>query len=312
MFFCSIKYETKMTFQPDTTPHSSILSSVEKLFMRAPTDGGQFCPFTPSEYKECVSLLKDYPHFSQITSNFSEQSELYPLVEFPPHFRPLGCSAEEFANFHARFFYAANSLADSVLTHALKMIDTEYGMSEPSKVIIPAWRAGLAFIHSNLKADAGHIWHVGAKRDPETLQCSLYHVGSLDTELDLNNTHFVLSDPFIGTGYTVIRLLEELQEYLGSQLSPQQIHLACFAITPEGATRLISRFPGVSITAAHSDSYINEKGWVVSNNSDEFFGDGGDFYAVKGLSPQKIKDLEERGLIDSTSKEALERRLAES
>ncbi|MBZ0189614.1 MAG: uracil phosphoribosyltransferase [Candidatus Obscuribacterales bacterium] len=132
-------------------------------------------------------------------------------------------------------------------------------------ILAPVLRAGL--ILSEAAQDlfpSVRIYHVGLKRDEETLEAKSYYA-KLPESLPPDCRVFVL-DPMLATGGSAVAAIS-----LFDKLEVKAIDLVCFVAAPEGIERVHSSFPNVSITTASVDDNLNQHGYIVPG-----LGDAGD------------------------------------
>lgn len=133
-------------------------------------------------------------------------------------------------------------------------------------VIAPILRAGLILAEAaqELVPPTSRVYHVGLKRDEQTLQAISYYA-KLPDQLPVDSKVYIL-DPMLATGGSALAAIS-----LFAALEVEQIHLVCFLAAPEGIKKVHDRFPNVKITTASIDSHLNEHGFIVPG-----LGDAGD------------------------------------
>ena len=133
-------------------------------------------------------------------------------------------------------------------------------------VIAPILRAGLVLAEAaqELVPPNSRVYHVGLKRDEQTLQAISYYA-KLPDQLPAESKVYVL-DPMLATGGSAVAAIQ-----LFHNLHVKQIHLVSFLAAPEGIKKVHEKFPEVKITTASIDSHLNEHGFIVPG-----LGDAGD------------------------------------
>ncbi len=133
-------------------------------------------------------------------------------------------------------------------------------------IIAPVLRAGLVLAEAaqDLVPPNSRIYHIGLKRDEETLQAISYYA-KLPPQLPAESKVYVL-DPMLATGGSACDAIA-----LFHKLEVKQIHMVCFLAAPEGIKKVHSTYPDVKITTASIDSNLNEHGFIVPG-----LGDAGD------------------------------------
>lgn len=161
--------------------------------------------------------------------------------------------------------------AMSDLTAREAGVETPLGMAKgvvlsDYVIIAPILRAGLVIAEAaqELVPPTSRVYHVGLKRDEETLQAISYYA-KLPEQLPADSKVYVL-DPMLATGGSAIAAIQ-----LFHNLQVTNVHLVCFLAAPEGVKAVTERFPHVKITTASIDSHLNEHGFIVPG-----LGDAGD------------------------------------
>lgn len=132
-------------------------------------------------------------------------------------------------------------------------------------ILAPVLRAGLVMAEAAQKIlPAAKIYHVGLKRDEETLEAKSYYA-KLPDSLPSDSRVLVL-DPMLATGGSAVAAIE-----LFKKLGVKNIHLVSFVAAPEGIKRVHTAFADVQITVASVDEKLNEVGYIVPG-----LGDAGD------------------------------------
>jgi len=132
-------------------------------------------------------------------------------------------------------------------------------------ILAPVLRAGLALSEAAQDLFPGaRIYHVGLRRDEETLKAISYY-SKLPDKLPAESVVYVL-DPMLATGGSAVAAIS-----LFSKLAVQTIHLVSFLSAPEGIRHVQDNFPNVLITTGAIDDHLNEHGYIVPG-----LGDAGD------------------------------------
>ncbi len=132
-------------------------------------------------------------------------------------------------------------------------------------ILAPILRAGL--IIADAAQDVlpnARIYHIGLKRDEETLQAKSYY-SKLPDVLPADSCVFIL-DPMLATGGSAVAAIT-----LFAGLKVKTIKLVSFVASPEGVAKVQKAFPQVSIITASVDEQLNEHGYIVPG-----LGDAGD------------------------------------
>lgn len=133
-------------------------------------------------------------------------------------------------------------------------------------VIAPILRAGLVLAQAaqEIMPPTARVYHVGLKRDEQTLQAISYY-SKLPEKLPTDSKVYVL-DPMLATGGSASAAIG-----LFAKLNVKDIHLVSFLAAPEGIQHVLNAHPRVKITTAAIDECLNEHGYIVPG-----LGDAGD------------------------------------
>ena len=132
-------------------------------------------------------------------------------------------------------------------------------------VLAPVLRAGLVMSEAAQRIlPAARVYHVGLKRDEETLEAKSYYAKLPDSRPS-DSRVFVL-DPMLATGGSAVAAIE-----LFKKMNVATVQLVSFVAAPEGIKRVHSAYKDVQITCASVDEKLNERGYIVPG-----LGDAGD------------------------------------
>jgi len=189
------------------------------------------------------------------------------------------------------FCEAADHIAKSLIAYITPLLDRE------NTLWILPWRAGLVL--GAQAAEAGHhrFFHLGARRDEETLETSLYYTAS-NNVAGIKNV--VVADPMLATGNTVITALLQL-----SLPSETNLYSLSVIAAPEGVDNVIQTFPQIRVITGKLDECLNHRGFIVPG-----LGDFGDRYWA-GLPEGLIENWQRLGLLSEQDMLALRKRMRE-
>lgn len=133
-------------------------------------------------------------------------------------------------------------------------------------VIAPILRAGLVLAQAaqEIIPPTARVYHIGLKRDEQTLQAISYYE-KLPEKLPAESKVYIL-DPMLATGGSAVAAID-----LFVRLNVKDIHLVSFLAAPEGIAKVQNSHPRVKITIASIDEKLNEHGYIVPG-----LGDAGD------------------------------------
>jgi uracil phosphoribosyltransferase len=143
-------------------------------------------------------------------------------------------------------------------------LTTAQGFKSKDIGVVPILRAGLGMLEGvitllpNVK-----VWHVGLRRDEETLQPITYY-NRLPSVADIE--FCLVLDPMLATGGSAVACVNMLKES-----GVQHIKYMGLIAAPEGVEHLHKSHPDVAIHVGALDSHLNEKGYIVPG-----LGDAGD------------------------------------
>ncbi len=161
-------------------------------------------------------------------------------------------------------YEATNHLATNPIE-----INTPMGKTVGLEVIeqvslVPVLRAGLGMVDGILSLiPTASVWHIGLKRDEETLEPVQYYSNPPD---DTSQRTCLLLDPMLATGGTASAASSLIKSWGADQI----IYIGILA-APEGIKRLQSDHPDVPIYVGAIDSNLNDIGFIVPG-----LGDAGD------------------------------------
>ncbi|CAM0955231.1 unnamed protein product [Alopecurus aequalis] len=134
-------------------------------------------------------------------------------------------------------------------------------------MVVPILRAGLA-LAENISSvlPATKTYHLGLRRDEETLQPSIY-LNNLPDKIP-EGTRVLVVDPMLATGGTIVAAIDLLIE---RGVTSKQIKVISAVAAPPALTKLSNKYPGLHVYAGMIDSEVDEKGYIVPG-----LGDAGD------------------------------------
>lgn len=142
------------------------------------------------------------------------------------------------------------------------------------------WRAGLLYGEVFQMEGASFFWHIGARRDEQTLAAEIYHESAPPSELR-NRIHLVC-DPMLATGGTQTRTIERL---LDEGVDPDRIIAVAIVAAPEGVDLLLSWYPQLRIVTCALDECLDERGYITGPGLGDFgdlaYADIDDVYVVE-------------------------------
>lgn len=132
-------------------------------------------------------------------------------------------------------------------------------------ILAPVLRAGLILCEpAQDMVPNARIYHVGLKRDEQTLQAISYYAKLPDSLPP--DSHVYVLDPMLATGGSACAAIS-----LFADLGVNTIELISFVAAPEGIKKVHSKYPNVKITVAAVDQQLNEHGYILPG-----LGDAGD------------------------------------
>lgn len=133
--------------------------------------------------------------------------------------------------------------------------------------IVPILRAALALTEGCMPLlPNARVYHVGYRRDEETAQAHCYMSG-VPERLSANE-RFLLPEPMLATGGTLVQLMQELTSR-GADAS--KIRVVSVIASHPALKRIGEAYPGLHITCAAIDDKLDERFYIVPG-----LGDAGD------------------------------------
>uniref|UniRef100_A0A6V7QTF9 uracil phosphoribosyltransferase n=1 Tax=Ananas comosus var. bracteatus TaxID=296719 RepID=A0A6V7QTF9_ANACO len=133
--------------------------------------------------------------------------------------------------------------------------------------IIPILRAGLALAeHAASILPATRTYHLGMRRDEETLQPSVY-LNNLPEKFP-EGSRVLVVDPMLATGGTIVAAVDLLKD---RGVGSKQIKVISAVAAPPALQKLGEKFPGLHVYTGMIDPVVNDKGFIVPG-----MGDAGD------------------------------------
>ncbi|MFC1615654.1 uracil phosphoribosyltransferase [Patescibacteria group bacterium] len=147
-------------------------------------------------------------------------------------------------------------------------------------MVVYPWRAALSFLSAFVSHGIENHCHFGVCRNEETLEIEVYMPLKEDIFRSSNVDTIILADPMLATGGSFDTLMKILKSV---GVSENKIKIVSVVGAPEGVKKILSKYPGVEITVAALDGYLNEMGRIVEPG----LGDYGD----KWLDRLDIEDF---------------------
>lgn len=134
-------------------------------------------------------------------------------------------------------------------------------------VAIPILRAGLSLLEGAQEViTTTSVYHLGYKRDEETLQASCYLNNLPETFSD--ETCILLLDPMLATGGTIMAAMSEI---IKRGANPAHVRIVSIVAAPPALKALSEAYEGLQVYTAIIDQELNDKGYIVPG-----LGDAGD------------------------------------
>lgn len=131
-------------------------------------------------------------------------------------------------------------------------------------VVVSILRAGNGMLDGVLRVFPGaQVGHIGIYRD-KFIKSTVEYFFRLPESVAGKKIFIV--DPLLATGETLISAIERLMQY-----GVTDITVLSILVAPEGAGKLLERFPNVKIHCVSLERQLNEKGYILPG-----LGDAGD------------------------------------
>lgn len=192
-----------------------------------------------------------------------------------------------------------------ITSRVLKDVVENNELDKSKTVFLLPWRAGLAFGEAAAENGFSRFYHLGAKRNEETLKTEINYE-NIPAVVDLRNPgnneglKAIIADPMLATGNTMIDAVKRLKK-LG--IREENILIASVISAPEGVDHILSNFPKIKITVGAHDERLNSRGFIVPG-----LGDFGDKYFA-GLGEPEMQSWIQAGALSRDSASALQKRI---
>ncbi|RLM99880.1 uracil phosphoribosyltransferase-like [Panicum miliaceum] len=271
---------------PRVPPTAARAASPDAAAARSPTSGGQMLVFVPPHplIKHWVSVLRNEQTpcaiFSECASEWLSRSWIIGVIE-PNRAVGINCDfTEQFfiiviesamAELGRLLIYEASrdwlptitgEIETPVAVASVEFIDPR----EPI-LVVPILRAGLALAElASSVLPATKTYHLGLRRDEETLQPSIY-LNNLPDKIP-EGSRVLVVDPMLATGGTIVAAIDLLIE---RGVTSKQIKVVSAVAAPPALQKLNNKFPGLHVYTGIIDPEVNEKGFIIPG-----LGDAGD------------------------------------
>ncbi|XP_066363128.1 uracil phosphoribosyltransferase-like [Miscanthus floridulus] len=215
---------------------------------RSPTSGGQMLVFVPPHplIKHWVSVLRNEQTPCAIFKSAMAELGRLLIYEASRDWLPT----------------ITGEIETPIAVASIEFIDPR----EPV-LVIPILRAGLALAElASSVLPATKTYHLGLRRDEETLQPSIY-LNNLPDKIP-EGTRVLVVDPMLATGGTMVAAIDLLIE---RGVTSKQIKVVSAVASPPALQKLNNKFPGLHVYTGIIDPEVNEKGFIVPG-----LGDAGD------------------------------------
>jgi uracil phosphoribosyltransferase len=143
-------------------------------------------------------------------------------------------------------------------------LTTTEGSKSAEIGVVPILRAGLGMLEGVMELLPNiQVWHIGLRRDEETLQPITYYNRLPD---EANISFCIVLDPMLATGGSAVAAVDLLK-----RSGVTRIKYMGLIAAPEGVKHLHDIHPDVAIHVGALDSHLNDKGYIVPG-----LGDAGD------------------------------------
>ncbi|BAF17639.1 uracil phosphoribosyltransferase [Oryza sativa Japonica Group] len=215
---------------------------------RSPSSGGQMLVFVPPHplIKHWVSVLRNEQTPCAIFKSAMAELGRLLIYEASRDWLPT----------------ITGEIQTPVAVSSVEFIDPR----EPV-MVVPILRAGLAMAeNASSVLPATKTYHLGLRRDEETLQPSIY-LNNLPDKIP-EGTRVLVVDPMLATGGTIVAAIDLLVE---RGVTSKQIKVVSAVAAPPALQKLSNKFPGLHVYTGTIDSEVDERGFIVPG-----LGDAGD------------------------------------
>lgn len=141
--------------------------------------------------------------------------------------------------------------------------------SKAQIIIAPILRAGLIFCEvAQELLPMANVHHIGMYRDEKTLEPVWYYDKRKEIQKDKSKVHVIILDPMLATGNSGV---DAINNFIQKGVLEKNITFVSLISSPEGVSRMNSKFPQVKIITSALDEKLNSKGYILPG-----LGDAGD------------------------------------
>lgn len=175
-----------------------------------------------------------------------------------------------------------------------------------ASMLIPVlpWRAALICGEVYRAMGMTRFWHLGARRNEQTLATEIYHEtlppGPLASPRVAGNPTHLVCDPMLATGGTTMTAIERV---LASGVPERDIVVHSVVAAPEGVDLLLHTYPDLRIVTCALDEKLDQNGYIAGPGLGDFgdlaFGDIDQLYAeVHWVAPGLLTDEQATIILD--------------
>ncbi|MBI4434241.1 hypothetical protein HY635_00250 [Candidatus Uhrbacteria bacterium] len=132
-------------------------------------------------------------------------------------------------------------------------------------VVVLPWRAALLCGEAYREAGAEHFWHLGAKRNEQTLATEVY-LDEPPPATSRERLHLIC-DPMLATGGTTMTAIERVRSF-GIPYCKIVVHSVVAA--PEGVDLLLHTYPEIRIVTCSLDERLDRNGYIAGPGLGDF------------------------------------------
>lgn len=189
------------------------------------------------------------------------------------------------------------SAADKITDKIISYVHGNLTHTSHTIVMVP-WRAGLAFCTAAVHHGLHTFYHIGVKRNEQTLKTELYFEekpSDLQTQ-SIHNYTAIITDPMLASGNTMVDSIKRLKD---QEITEENISVCSIIAAPEGVDHILHQFSKIKIIVGALDERLNSQGYIVPG-----LGDFGDRY-FEGLDSHDINRWRTSKILTDTAAHAL-------
>ncbi len=172
---------------------------------------------------------------------------------------------------YALIYEAAKNIKTKTIEVETPLMKTNCEVFDDNSQLIlaPILRAGLGFCEVATEIlPFANVHHIGMYRNEETLEPVWYYDKIKKILSDKSLVQVIILDPMLATGNSAN---DAIKNFINKGVKEENIIFVSLISSPEGLSKVTSKYPKVKIITASLDEGLNSKGYILPG-----LGDAGD------------------------------------